>query len=275
MNQHIVQFVIDKVGCGYIYGAKGQICSPAFRAQQAAQYPEWTDNIIRVGAKWDGKPVWDCAQLTRYAAKAAGYTLPSGATSQWNKAQWARKGEISTIPEGETVFVYREGSGKMQHTGVALGNGECIHAKGTKDGVVRQPMSGYGWTHWATFEQAGNGKEEPMMESKPRKVFAESGSTVMLRPEPSTKSSYLAKVPVGSVVNILSKSIVDGVEWAYVMVDGKSGYMMNEFLVDSGESPAPPAEEALPRSVTVNMSLQAAKDLLRALEFAIGGATSE
>jgi len=65
---------LSLVGQGYIYGAKGQICSREFREQQAQQYPEWEDNILNVGAKWDGRPVWDCAQLTRAVAKAAGIT---------------------------------------------------------------------------------------------------------------------------------------------------------------------------------------------------------
>ena len=66
------QKALSLVGQGYLYGAKGQICSEAFRAQQARQYPEQAKNILETGAKWDGQPVWDCAQLTRAVAAAAG-----------------------------------------------------------------------------------------------------------------------------------------------------------------------------------------------------------
>ena len=75
--QQVCEKALSLVGQGYIYGAKGQTCSPAFRRQQAQQYPEQADTILGTGEKWDGKPVWDCAQLTRAAAKAAGADEPT------------------------------------------------------------------------------------------------------------------------------------------------------------------------------------------------------
>ena len=102
-GERAAAFARSKIGQGYIYGAKGQTCTAAFRRQQAQQYHEQAQNILVTGAKWDGRPVWDCAQLTRYAAKAAGVELPSGATSQWRKGPWKRKGTIDSLPEGEVV----------------------------------------------------------------------------------------------------------------------------------------------------------------------------
>ncbi len=141
---------LSLVGQGYIYGAKGQLCNPSFRRGQAAQYPDQADRIMGEGVKWDGKPVWDCAQLTRTAAAYGGVTLPSGATSQWQRGPWKRKGTIDTLPTGEVVFLYRESGGKMQHTGVALGDGTEVDARGTSAGVVRKGVSEYRWTHWAS-----------------------------------------------------------------------------------------------------------------------------
>lgn len=143
---------LSLIGQGYIYGAKGQICTLAFRQQQAKQYPDQADKILTTGAKWDGIPVWDCAQLTRVVAKAGGVSLVSGATSQWTKTEWDERGTIDTIPADELVFVYRQSTSnasKMQHTGVALGDGTCVHARGTAYGVVHQKMTDYAWTHWA------------------------------------------------------------------------------------------------------------------------------
>lgn len=86
------EWALSHVGDGYIYGARGQKCSLAFREQQAKQYPAQADNILGTGAKWDGKTVWDCAQFTRAAWAAAGINLVSGATSQWNKTDWESSG---------------------------------------------------------------------------------------------------------------------------------------------------------------------------------------
>ncbi len=226
MNEKVAAFAISKVGQGYIYGAKGQVCTETFRAQQAEQYPEWSETIMGAGAKWDGKPVWDCAQLTRAAAKAGGVTLVSGATSQWNKTDWARKGTIDVLPAGETVFVYRQANGKMQHTGIALGDGTCVHARGTAYGVVRQKMSEYAWTHWAA----------PVWEEQEEKdvcldviyeatVTAVSGQTVNMRREPG--GAIIDKIPVGTKVDVLAET---GAGWAKMVYDMQTGYMQTAFL---------------------------------------------
>lgn len=155
MTKAVKDKALSLVGQGYIYGARGQICSKDFREQQARQYPEQVDRILGTGAKWDGVPVWDCAQLTREVCKQAGVSLVSGATSQWTKTAWNDRGTIDTIPAHELVLVYRQSStnaAKMQHTGVALGDGTCVHARGTSYGVVRQQMNEYAWTHWARPE---------------------------------------------------------------------------------------------------------------------------
>lgn len=152
MTAAMKEKALSLVGQGYIYGAKGQTCSLAFRQQQAKQYPDQAERILDTGAKWDGKPVWDCAQLTRAVAKVGGVSLVSGATSQWTKTDWDARGTIDTIPENELVFVFRQSttnSAKMQHVGVALGDGTCVHARGTAYGVVKQTMNQYAWTHWA------------------------------------------------------------------------------------------------------------------------------
>ena len=226
------QKALSLVGQGYIYGAKGQICSPAFRQQQAEQYPKWKENILEVGAKWDGKPVWDCAQFTRAVAKEAGLSFVSGATSQWNEVDWAKKGTIDTIPPGEFVFLYRRQNGSptvMAHTGVAMGDGTCIHARGTAYGVVEQSMSQHAWTHWARPKWPdGQTETEQEVESMDvlyeAKVYAQKGSTVNMRKEPG--GSILVQVPVGSTVSVYAESA----GWFKIGYNGKVGYMQAAFL---------------------------------------------
>lgn len=58
------------VGCGYIYGATGWICTRARMEQQMRQYPTYAGQIERYGKKWLGKPCYDCAQLTRARCQA-------------------------------------------------------------------------------------------------------------------------------------------------------------------------------------------------------------
>lgn len=217
---------LSLVGQGYIYGAKGQRCSPAFRAGQAKQYPEQAETILGVGAKWDGKPVWDCAQLTRTVAAAAGAELPSGATSQWNKAAWARKGSMDTLPAEELAFLYRRQSGSnavMAHTGVCLGDGTCVHARGTACGVVRQDMDSYPWTHWASpWRISGERpKEEESVDT--RQVI---GGRLALRAAASASGAVLRWLPDGTCVQVLEETGA----WCRVETGGETGWCMAQYL---------------------------------------------
>lgn len=272
MNKKVVEKALSLVGQGYIYGAKGQTCSPVFRQQQAAQYPDQADNILGTGAKWDGKPVWDCAQLTRACAKEGGVSLVSGATSQWKKTAWDEYGSIGTLPAGETVFLYRrqeKNSDVMQHTGVALGDGTCVHARGTAYGVVRQQVDEYPWTHWARPEWPS--EEEGSKLLYMAKVVAQSGSTVRLRKFPNSNAAIIARVPVGSIVGVISE--MD--EWAEIeLSDGTEGYMMVEFLQNADDSTQQPQEGWQEGSededeVTVVLPREVAETLFEALGRAV------
>jgi len=216
--QRIIEKALTLVGQGYLYGAKGQTCTPAFRRQQAQQYPDQADSILGEGARWDGVPVWDCAQLTRAAAKAAGLSLVSGATSQWNKTAWAQSGTIDRLPDGQAAFVFRQGDGKMQHTGLALGDGTCVHARGTRWGVVRESMDECSWTHWALPALA---QTQVLWRGV---VTAQSGSTVNVRREPGGK--VLARLALGTAVEVTGEE--DG--WCRIVHDGGAAYINSAFV---------------------------------------------
>lgn len=141
---------ISLVGCGYIYGATGWICTPSRLTQQEKQYPSFAKQMKRYGKKWMGKPCYDCAQLTRDVARQAGISLPSGATSQWRAAGiWKEKDVIDTLPDEAGIFLFTMRNGRMTHTGVSIGNGEEVDARGHAYGVVRRKISETSYTHWA------------------------------------------------------------------------------------------------------------------------------
>lgn len=240
-NQQAIEKALSLVGQGYIYGAKGQTCSPAFREGQAAQYPDQAENILGEGAKWDGVPVWDCAQLTRAVAKAGGETLVSGATSQWNKTTWKATGEMATMPHNVPCFVYRrKNKTTMQHTGFYLGDGTVVHARGTAYGVVRQAAEDYPWTHWAVLEEEGG-----MNMLYQAKVNASSGGTVNMRTAQSTTASRVTRVPVFATVQVLEEG--DG--WSRVQYDGYTGWMMAQYLTKLSDENTDTVAISLPRNV--------------------------
>lgn len=159
----------QRVGCPYIYGATGQPCTPAYRKARAAQYPAYAERIRRncprlsgktascAGCRWadpatnEGRPAYDCAQLSRRAMEAVGIPMVSGANSQWERTQWAESGTINNLPADRACLVFRWDAEKngMGHVGVYQGDGTVIHARGHDWGVVRQNIGDVKFTHYA------------------------------------------------------------------------------------------------------------------------------
>ena len=180
-GQIIADYAISKIGCAYIYGGYGEkLCRPAFRRERARQYPTQENNIFNncpvlsgrkdacAGCKWDGKQAYDCAQLTRYACKAAGQELVSGANSQWRKVAWDKKGTIDTLPDVPGVILYHiNSSGTMTHTGVYIGDGNAVEARGAKYGVVKTAVKSRTWTHWAALPGVLTGEEITVTPAEP------------------------------------------------------------------------------------------------------------
>ena len=142
-SSKVVEYAKSKIRCGYIWGATGQKCTQAL-INKLSKNRHVDPNIAK---KWIGKEVFDCAGLVAKAFQQVGIRLATGATSAWGKTSWQSKGEISTLPKNKVCILYRQEGGKMQHTGIYLGNGEYIHAKGSREGVVKERMPGK-WTHW-------------------------------------------------------------------------------------------------------------------------------
>lgn len=164
VSEMIRSYALEQVGAPYVFGATADKCTPALRRDRIAQYPEYADHITRncpvlsgeatscTGCDDEGELAYDCAQLTRHAAEAAGLSLPSGATSQWNKGDWLVKGTIDQLPRSYVAFLYRRKSGSMStmsHTGVYLGDGTVSDARGHGDGVLHKPLESFPWTHFA------------------------------------------------------------------------------------------------------------------------------
>ena len=141
-EQVMREWILRQVGCGYIYGATGWICSLSRRKAQAEQYPAYADAIMTTGAKWDGKACYDCAQLTRRAMEQVGLKPPSGAASQYKSAVlYQGGGTIDQLPAGKLAQLFRvSADGSVPHTGWAIGDGTAVDARGHKDGVIRMAI---------------------------------------------------------------------------------------------------------------------------------------
>lgn len=159
----MASYARSQIGAAYIMGATAEACTPRYRASLAGgRSADYADKIRSccpvlsgdqadcTGCRWEGRLAFDCAQLTRHAAEAAGLSLPSGATSQWQDGAWAATGLIDTLPVDHVCLLFRRkaGAGTMVHTGLYLGDGTVAEARGHADGVIRSDLNDYPWTHW-------------------------------------------------------------------------------------------------------------------------------
>ena len=254
-SEMIREAALTMRGCPYVYGGTGQKCTPAYRRQQAEQYPTMANAIRKNcpvlsgkqdtcdGCKYQGKKAYDCAQVTRISARAAELTLPSGASSQWNKGDWAQKGAIDTLPRDKVCMVYQErkDSNPMGHTGVYLGDGMVVDARSHADGVLYGPVEGYKWTHWAILrgmEEAEMGDNVPEKPAQ-RQLYIVTGKNLALRADASTKSAVLTRLKTGT--SLIGEPISSA--WVQVVHNGMTGYCMAQYLAPEPHQ-APAMEES-------------------------------
>ena len=153
-NLDLVQWAIaaEKAGWGYVWGACGQALTESALAGKIAQYPDEVggqEDFIRT--HWLGRRCADCVGFIKGYGWLNAETLEieygaNGMPDIGADAMYANaieKGMIDTIPEIPGLAVWHEG-----HIGIYVGNGEVIHASGTKIGVIQTPIGASGWTHW-------------------------------------------------------------------------------------------------------------------------------
>ena len=112
---------------------------------------------------------------------------------------------------------------------------EFVHAKGIDYGVVKEAFSS-SWTHYGipqnfyTDNIPSTPDNPPSPGSYPfnAKVSVSSGSTVNFRKSPSTGAALIQKIKQGEVVSVTGEA---SSEWYNVTYNGKSGYIMKQFLV--------------------------------------------
>lgn len=227
-EQAIKNFLLGRVGCGYIYGATGWVCSLSRRKAQAEQYPKYADLIMGTGAKWDGKVCYDCAQLTRRALELIGLKPPSGATSQYKSAAlYEGGGAIGQLPPGRVAQLFRVAADStVPHTGTALGDGTAVDARGHNDGVVRMAVSQYPWTHYRLIkggadEYTGDAAAAPETPKKPDTETPADGTAIVLQPvrlrksmDTSSSANVLRQMGIGETALIIGIARKGAEIWA-------------------------------------------------------------
>lgn len=204
----------------------------------------------------------DCIGLIIGALALAGFKWPGVHGSNWAaRNAMSSFGPIANAGEmylGEIVYKAREpgeakydlpdrykDSGDVRdyyHVGVVTCTDPlCItHCTSVDGGIKRDSTQGAwkwgGRLKYVDYAEEGGGMDEWAI------VYAENGKPVNLRKAPNTKCEVIERIPVGTRVHVLSSA---DAEWWKVEANGKTGYMMAEYLrpiEGDGETVAVPRE---------------------------------
>ena len=129
------------------------------------------------------------------------------------------------------------------HVGVVTSTAPLVitHCTGVEGGIKRDNTLGK-WRWGGKLKYVDyDTKEEPMNPMYQAIVKAEGNtSPVKMRLGPTTKSSVVASIQQGTVVDVLG--IVSGEdstqEWGFIRVNNQTGYMMRKFLVPADSEPS-------------------------------------
>lgn len=131
-----------------------------------------------------------------------------------------------------------------------------LNAKSTAEGFKRSPIA-EGWDAVGYLTDVLYDGSVDAMTAGIYTVVAELGDTVRMRKLPTTDSDTIAKVPIGTDVEVLEGA--DG--WATIRYNGQKGYMMETYLTQKvAEKPMP--EE----TITISLPASVADVLRNALE---------
>lgn len=147
------------LGWPYVFGAAGEMCTPAKRSSYAGSRPDHAAAIRSAcpvlsgtqpacdGCKWVDTRIFDCRGFTRWLLLQVGIYIYGGTvTAQWETASnWVAKGtDMNAMPRGLVCCVFRP-----SHTGMYVANDTVRHCGGKKGQVVEEQLPGTPhWERW-------------------------------------------------------------------------------------------------------------------------------
>lgn len=214
----IVRLANACIGWSYVFGARGEYCSPANRRRfyNTKGKPTIKSKCKNFdgsgysgcsGCKWypgGCTRFFDCRGFTYWLFKQIGILISgAGATSQYNDdTNWSEKGPIENMPRNKVCCVFRYDSKKrtMEHTLLYDGEGHYIHCSGE---VKKCNASQYKATHYAIPKGLYDGSENLTPPVKP------SEPTITPPTDTTVKLPTIRKGSKGSYVTLLQTTLIN------------------------------------------------------------------
>ena len=157
MKKKFLELIRSKLGCGYVYGAQGEVMTKSLLDTLIKRFGRSHYYFDGYSAeKWLGKECYDCSGLIVWALEQLGL-IRTDLTAD-GLYQLCEPVQKSKLEVGDLVF-YQNSNGYKTHVGVYIGNGRVIHARGTAYGVVETEL-------FASFTVFGRLKVFPSKQEK-------------------------------------------------------------------------------------------------------------
>lgn len=138
MQKKFLELIRSKLGCGYVYGAQGEVMTKDLLNTLVNRFGRSHYYFDGYSAeKWLGKQCFDCSGLIVWALEQLGL-IRTDLTAD-GLYQLCEPVQKSKLEVGDLVF-YQNSNGYKNHVGVYIGNGRVIHARGTAYGVVETEL---------------------------------------------------------------------------------------------------------------------------------------
>lgn len=241
----------------------------------------------------------DCQGLIEWCLRQIGKPHNyRGSNDMWRHAlSWKGtpeecKAKFGKIPVGAWLFIvkddggekvrgYNDNEGNASHVGVYTGHGlGAVHASSSRGCVAESKFAGKtikngGWNRVGMPEAFNDAPVEEADEQMMfMKVTTPNGGYVNMRVKPDKKADRVTKINAGEIVTATPHNSI----WSFVEYDGKTGYVMSEYLeevetMNPAEDPEPDIvsadEEILGQKVILELDRPVAAALLKALQAAI------
>ena len=171
----LVSFALNKLGCPYWYGTFGNIADENLLTIKARQYPShYSKGRIPVYRTQFGKQVFDCVGLIKgFLWENEGkitYNINQDVSANGLFSLCTEVGKIKDIPEIPGLLVFMNG-----HTGIYIGGGEVVEARGFAYGVVKtklyeRPWKSFGKCPFITYITLGNIDKDGKLTAKDARI---------------------------------------------------------------------------------------------------------
>ena len=239
-----IAYLQERIGAGYVFGSDGQISSPLVRGAAARLFPEYGALLKGYARRWDGLEVFDCSGLMRGFLEASDGTFFEQWQTNVNGAttQWTRKVEpIETMPRQPGILLLQEHPtipGNFIHIGAYVGNGQSIHSRGHRYGVVMEPMPQL-WTHWASPiwwldndvpEEIKTPWAEYMGVGTRVIVDSADGNAICLYNRPDKNAKYRTRVRLPNYSELRIEAVPEEHYWRIVTMPDEKGNLVTGYV---------------------------------------------